>query len=388
MGCLCCKKKKTQTTSIKTSLVTDTEDYGNKIQQIDIMAPTRKISFSDFDSLKLLGTGSFGKVLLVRHRKTNSIYAMKILKKEYIIQRKQEAHTQAERDILEKIHYPFIVSLQYAFQDPDHLFFVTEFAQGGELFYHLKREHFFENERAQFYVAEIVLALGFLHKNNLIYRDLKPENVLLDKDGHVKLTDFGLSKALLSKRNSKAYTICGTPQYIAPEIIKNKGYDKTVDWWSLGVLMYEMLSGKKPFVFPKGSLRLDYFTKKVEMCNNFTEGAKDLISKFLTVEPKNRIGYGSNGIEDIKKHPYFANIDWKKLEERKIKPPFVPQIQNDTDVMYFDKAFTTKPVAGSWIEMADNVKKEDNIFDGFTYEKNICDENPDEVNNQIDNNIV
>lgn len=387
MGCLCCKKKKPQT-SIKTSLVTDIENYGNKIQKVDIMDPTRKISFSDFDSLKLLGTGSFGKVLLVRHRKTNAIYAMKILKKEYIIQRQQQAHTQAERDILEKIHYPFIVSLQYAFQDPDHLFFVTEFAQGGELFYHLRREQFFDNERAQFYVAEIVLALGFLHKNNLIYRDLKPENVLLDKDGHVKLTDFGLSKILLSKRNSKAFTICGTPQYIAPEIIKNKGYDKTVDWWSLGVLMYEMLSGKKPFVFPKGSkLRLDFFTKKVEMCNNFTEEAKDLISKFLTVEPKNRIGYGSKGIENIKKHPYFANIDWEKLEERKLKPPFVPQIQNDTDVMYFDKAFTTKPVAGSWIEMADNSKKEDNIFEGFTYDKNICDENPDESSNQI-NNIV
>lgn len=388
MGCLCCKKKKNQQASIKTSLVTGTDEYGNKIQQIDIMDPTRKISFADFDSLKLLGTGSFGKVLLVRYRKTNEIFAMKILKKEYIIKKKQEAHTQAERDILEKIHYPFIVSLQYAFQDQNHLFFVTEFAQGGELFYHLKREHFFDNERAQFYLAEITLALGFLHKNNLIYRDLKPENVLLDKEGHVKLTDFGLSKILLSKRNSKAYTICGTPQYIAPEIIKCKGYDKTVDWWSLGVLMYEMLSGKKPFYIPRGSaLSLDFFTKKVEMCNHFTEEAKDLISKLLTVEPKNRIGYGANGIENIKNHPYFANIDWEKLEERQIKPPFVPQIKGDTDVMYFDKMFTTKPVAGSWIEMVDNTKNEDNIFDGFTYEKNVCDENPDNASNQIDNAV-
>ena len=127
-------------------------------------------------------------------------------------------------------------------------------------------------------MAENALALGFLHKNNLIYRDLKPENILLDKEGHVKLTDFGLSKVLLSKRNARAYTICGTPQYIAPEIIKSKGYDKTVDWWSLGVLMFEMLSGRKPFVFPKNSaISLDFYTQKVEMCNNFTEEAKDLI---------------------------------------------------------------------------------------------------------------
>ena len=127
-------------------------------------------------------------------------------------------------------------------------------------------------------MAEIALALGFLHKNNLIYRDLKPENILLDKEGHVKLPDFGLSKVLLSKRNARAYTICGTPQYIAPEIIKSKGYDKTVDWWSLGVLMFEMLSGRKPFVFQKNSaISLDFYTQKVEMCNNFTEEAKYLI---------------------------------------------------------------------------------------------------------------
>ena len=333
---------------------------------------TTKVVRGDFDEMKVLGKGSFGKVLLVRYKKNQKLYAMKILKKAVIMKNNEEIHTKTERKILAKINHPFIVSLYFAFQDEKKLYLITEFMQGGELFYHLHRERFFSNERTQFYAAEIVLALDHLHKNNCIYRDLKPENVLLDKDGHIKLADFGLSKIMLEKNKAKAFTLCGTPDYLAPEILEDKGYDKTVDWWSLGALIYEMLVGYSPFKMKKGEqLNIEKYKKPVPLHNHFTPEAKMIITDLLVVEPSKRLGYGSNGTENIKKHPFFKDINWEELYNKKVEPEFVPKIFNELDLGNFDKFFTNENVFEPESEMnsASVLKDNPNEFAGFTYVK-------------------
>ena len=333
---------------------------------------TTKVVRGDFDEMKVLGKGSFGKVLLVRYKKNQKLYAMKILKKAVIMKNNEEIHTKTERKILAKINHPFIVSLYFAFQDEKKLYLITEFMQGGELFYHLHRERFFSNERTQFYAAEIVLALDHLHKNNCIYRDLKPENVLLDKDGHIKLADFGLSKIMLEKNKAKAFTLCGTPDYLAPEILEDKGYDKTVDWWSLGALIYEMLVGYSPFKMKKGEqLNIEKYKAPVPLHNHFTPEAKMIITDLLVVEPSKRLGYGSNGTENIKKHPFFKDINWEELYNKKVEPEFVPKIFNELDLGNFDKFFTNENVFEPESEMnsASVLKDNPNEFAGFTYVK-------------------
>ena len=333
---------------------------------------TTKVVRGDFDEMKVLGKGSFGKVLLVRYKKNQKLYAMKILKKAVIMKNNEEIHTKTERKILAKINHPFIVSLYFAFQDEKKLYLITEFMQGGELFYHLHRERFFSNERTQFYAAEIVLALDHLHKNNCIYRDLKPENVLLDKDGHIKLADFGLSKIMLEKNKAKAFTLCGTPDYLAPEILEDKGYDKTVDWWSLGALIYEMLVGYSPFKMKKGEqLNIEKYKEPVPLHNHFTPEAKMIITDLLVVEPSKRLGYGSNGTENIKKHPFFKDINWEELYKKKVEPEFVPKIFNELDLGNFDKFFTNENVFEPESEMnsASVLKDNPNEFAGFTYVK-------------------
>lgn len=369
MGCaLCCVKKKQQEqkdNSEKDEPFLSSNEEGS--QEF-----TTKVVRGDFDEMKVLGKGSFGKVVLVRFKKNQKLYAMKILKKAMIMKNNEETHTKTERKILAKINNPFIVSLYFAFQDEKKLYLITEFMQGGELFYHLHREKFFSNERTQFYAAEIVLALDHLHKNNCIYRDLKPENVLLDKDGHIKLADFGLSKIMLEKSKAKAFTLCGTPDYLAPEILENKGYDKTVDWWSLGALIYEMLVGYSPFKMKKGEqLNIEKYKEPVPLYNHFTPEAKMIITDLLVVEPNKRLGYGSNGTENIKKHPFFKNINWEELYNKKVEPEFVPKIFNELDLGNFDKFFTNENVfePESEVNNASVLKDNPNEFAGFTYVK-------------------
>ena len=369
MGCaLCCVKKKQQEqkdNSEKDEPFLSSNEEGS--QEF-----TTKVVRGDFDEMKVLGKGSFGKVVLVRFKKNQKLYAMKILKKAMIMKNNEETHTKTERKILAKINNPFIVSLYFAFQDEKKLYLITEFMQGGELFYHLHREKFFSNERTQFYAAEIVLALDHLHKNNCIYRDLKPENVLLDKDGHIKLADFGLSKIMLEKSKAKAFTLCGTPDYLAPEILENKGYDKTVDWWSLGALIYEMLVGYSPFKMKKGEqLNIEKYKEPVPLYNHFTPEAKMIITDLLVVEPNKRLGYGSNGTENIKKHPFFKNINWDDLYNKKVEPEFVPKIFNELDLGNFDKFFTSENVfePESEVNNASVLKDNPNEFAGFTYVK-------------------
>jgi len=243
-----------------------------------------KISISDFHVEKVLGEGAFGKVTLVTKKDTGQLYAMKSLRKDMIEQRNQKLHTQTEREILGEVNCPFIVQLRFAFQTTDKLFMVMDFVNGGELFFHLRKDLKFSEERTRFYSAEILTALEYLHKQGIVYRDLKPENVLLDSDGHVKLTDFGLSKKFFSGEK-KTYSLCGTPEYIAPEILKGIGHDQAVDFWSFGALTYEMLSGAPPFYNRNKDIMFkDMLTKPVVIKAHFSPEAADLIRNLLQVD--------------------------------------------------------------------------------------------------------
>ena len=296
---------------------------------------------------------------------------MKILSKKILKLKKQELHTKTERDLMVKINCPFIVNIKSAFQDNSKLYMVSEFMQGGDMFFHMHDGQIviFNNEKTKFYILELVLAIEFLHKNNMVYRDLKPENILLDSKGHVKLTDFGLSK-ILDEESDKAFTICGTPQYLAPEVLLKKGYDKAVDWWSLGCVMYEMLSGKLPFAIKRGiKLSTKIYEKGVEFPKNMNNDAKDLIQKLLVVDPKDRLGEGPDGSEKIKSHPFFKGVNWKDAWQKKIKPPFIPKLKNDTDLRYFDSMFTDEPIGGPQRKNTnrDRDREPSNDYNGFTY---------------------
>ena len=351
-----------------------------------------KLKVSDFQKLKLLGKGSFGEVYLVKFKKNNKLYAMKILDKNDIIEKHQEEHTKIERDLLTRINCPFIVNIKFAFQDKDNLYIITEFMQGGELFFHLHKEKRFKDEKAKFYIIEIILAIEYLHKNKMLYRDLKPENVLIDTNGHIKLTDFGLSK-IIQKPKEKAYTICGTPQYLAPEVLSDKGYDCTVDWWSLGCVLYELLIGRSPFRILLGdSLNEDFYKKKILIPDYVSDEAQDLITKLLIINPLKRLGYGEDGAYKIKQHPYFKGINWDDAWNLKLKPPFIPNLSNETDLKYFDNMITDEKLNSdsdlSGISTLNSNSHKD--FKGFTYvadsmgnELMIMDNSNDDSTNKV-----
>ncbi|KAL2168289.1 hypothetical protein VTG60DRAFT_208 [Thermothelomyces hinnuleus] len=298
----------------------------------------------DFQILRLIGKGTFGQVYQVRKKDTKRIYAMKVLSKKVIVQKKEVAHTVGERNILVRTAMadsPFIVGLKFSFQTPSDLYLVTDYMSGGELFWHLQKDGKFEEKRAKFYIAELILAIQHLHENDIVYRDLKPENILLDANGHIALCDFGLSKANLTK-NDTTNTFCGTTEYLAPEVLLDEtGYTKMVDFWSLGVLVFEMCCGWSPFYAEDtqqmykniafGKVRFPRDTLSLEG-RNFVKG-------LLNRNPKHRLG-AINDAEELKQHAFFADIDWDALSKKLITPPFKPQLKSDTDVSYFDPEFT------------------------------------------------
>jgi serine/threonine protein kinase len=271
MGCRCCKDEE--------------EDVR---QPLCISSTATSLSPSSFKVLKIIGRGNFGKVCLVEKAGTKDLFAMKVLKKQLIEEKGQRLHTINERKIMESACSPFIVKLFYAFQTPKALYMVMEYLSGGELFFHLSQQRVFSEPRAKFYVSEILLGLEYLHKNGIIYRDLKPENVLLDSEGHVRLTDFGLSKCGVDDENPKAYTFCGTAEYLAPEILKSQGYNKSVDFWSLGALLYYMLSGAPPhYSKNKSEIFKNVLSKPIEPLFNVSAGCGDLLMRLLKVNVRN-----------------------------------------------------------------------------------------------------
>ncbi|XP_074916148.1 ribosomal protein S6 kinase alpha-3 isoform X2 [Chelonoidis abingdonii] len=322
---------------------------------------------SQFELLKVLGQGSFGKVFLVKKisgSDARQLYAMKVLKKATLKVR-DRVRTKMERDILVEVNHPFIVKLHYAFQTEGKLYLILDFLRGGDLFTRLSKEVMFTEEDVKFYLAELALALDHLHSLGIIYRDLKPENILLDEEGHIKLTDFGLSKESID-HEKKAYSFCGTVEYMAPEVVNRRGHTQSADWWSFGVLMFEMLTGTLPF---QGKDRKETMTMilkaKLGMPQFLSPEAQSLLRMLFKRNPANRLGAGPDGVEEIKRHLFFSTIDWNKLYRREIHPPFKPATGRPEDTFYFDPEFTAKtPKDSPGIPPSANAHQ---LFRGFSF---------------------
>jgi len=278
---------------------------------------------SDFSQQRIVGTGTFGTVALVKHRPTKKLYALKVLNKRRIVATRQVVHLRSERDILSKVDHPFVVKIYKTYKDDENVCLLMDHVPGGELFEYIRRAKRFSTSQARFFAAEVVVALAHLHSHGIVYRDLKPENVLLDSEGHIKLIDFGFAKVL--EPSERAYTMCGTPEYIAPEVVLSRGHDKSVDWWSLGVLLYEMLMGSPPFVHQERSHLFELIvTGKVRYSHRVDSTAKALCNALLVTEPSNRLGNLRGGVNGIKLHPFFTGFDWGVVERRGLTPPIKP----------------------------------------------------------------
>lgn len=301
----------------------------------------------DFEVLKVLGHGGFGKVQLVRYKKDGKIYAMKSIRKNHIIQEDLLQHTLTERQALLSLSHPFILSANYTFQTVDKVFYVSEFIPGGELRTRITVDSNFSIDRIRFYGAMLVSAIGFLHEKGIIHRDIKPQNILIDQDGYLRLIDLGLIKnGMLS--NSTTSTFCGTSEYMAPEMIEcAMGYNKDVDWWSLGIILYEMAFRVKPFLkLNKNELFQSILNDPVEFPADIEidKDLKDLIKSLLQKLPEERIGAGIKDAAEIEEHPFFELIDFDKLENKEYSMEWKPEMKNELDVSEFSTKYTNQSI--------------------------------------------
>lgn len=293
-----------------------------------------KYNIHDFTILRTLGTGSFGRVHLVKSVHNHRFYAMKVLSKAQVVKMKQVEHTNDERKILSLVQHPFVIKMWGTFQDSRSVFMIMDFIEGGELFTLLRKSKKFPNPVLKFYAAEVCLLLEYLHTHGIVYRDLKPENILLDRNGHIKLTDFGFSKEV----SNITYTLCGTPDYIAPEVIASKPYNRSVDWWSFGILIYEMLSGHTPF-YDSSQIKTyeNILECNLKIPNFFHPDLADLLQKLITKDITERLGNLSNGSTDIKNHKWFSEVIWENLMNGGIESPYDPPIESGVgDTSQFD----------------------------------------------------
>jgi len=321
----------------------------------------------DFEVLKLIGQGSFGRVLQVKKKNTGEIYAMKVLEKAKIIAQGEVQHTMAERNILTKLKHPFLVNLNYSFQTNEQLHFVLDFVNGGELFFHLQNERRFPEDRVRFYAAEILLALEHLHNAGVIYRDLKPENLLLTDQGHIVMTDFGLAKEGMFSYDAKTDTFCGTPEYLAPEVLLGNGYGKAVDWWSFGCLVYEMLSGLPPFYSQNvQDMYKRILSDKLIFAKEVSPEAKELITALLTKDPERRAADPNV----LKRYKFFESVNWDALYNKQVPPPFVPPVSGKGDISMIDPSFTEQRAtlsAGSDEPSLTASQQKSADFENFTF---------------------
>ncbi|KAI5479424.1 hypothetical protein MNV49_003568 [Pseudohyphozyma bogoriensis] len=329
--------------------------------------PTRHdpLTIDAFELLKVVGKGSFGKVMQVRKKDTGRIYALKTIRKAHIVSRSEVTHTLAERTVLAQVNNPFIVPLKFSFQSPEKLYLVLSFVNGGELFHHLQNEGKFSEERSRFYAAELLSALDHLHSFDVVYRDLKPENILIDLTGHLMLCDFGLCKLNMSE-NERTNTFAGTPEYLSPELILGEGYTRVVDWWTLGVLLYEMLTGLPPF-FEEDHQKM--YRRIVGEELKFPQGlageAKRICTALLQKNPEKRLG--KNGAEEIRRHLFFHGLDWQALSTRRLQPPFRPNVESAVDTSNIEPDFLEEPAIDSFVEATPLSGSAQAQFEGFTY---------------------
>uniref|UniRef100_A0A7N8XN00 non-specific serine/threonine protein kinase n=1 Tax=Mastacembelus armatus TaxID=205130 RepID=A0A7N8XN00_9TELE len=324
--------------------------YSLILKEIDISHHVKegceKADPSQFQLLKVLGQGSYGKVFLVRKIRgvdRGQLYAMKVLKKATLKVR-DRVRSKMERDILAEVNHPFIVKLHYAFQTEGKLYLILDFLRGGDLFTRLSKEVMFTEEDVKFYLAELALALDHLHSLGIIYRDLKPENILLDEEGHIKITDFGLSKEAID-HDKRAYSFCGTIEYMAPEVVNRRGHTQSADWWSFGVLMVR--------------------TAKLGMPQFLSPEVQSLLRALFKRNPANRLGAGPEGVEEIKRHRFFASVDWNKLYKKEVRPPFKPTVGRPEDTFHFDPEFTSRtPTDSPGIPPSANTHQ---LFRGFSF---------------------
>jgi len=322
----------------------------------------RTFKLEDLEMIKTIGTGTFARVFLCRprahlNRANTDYYALKVLAMHDVIRLKQVDHVKNEKSILSEIRHPFIVDLLWFHKDKSLLYMLFPYVCGGELFSYLRSAGRFNSHTSMFYSSEIVSALDYLHSLSIVYRDLKPENLLLDRDGHIKITDFGFAK----KVSDRTWTLCGTPEYLAPEIIQSKGHNKAVDWWALGILIFEMLAGYPPFFDdnPFGIYE-KILSGKIDWPRQVEPLAKDLIKKLLVQDRTKRLGNMKNGAEDVKRHRYFKNIDWEDVFYKKTKPPIVPNVSYDGDPRNYDDYPET-----DFKKVPPVTEREQRLFDDF-----------------------
>jgi p90 ribosomal S6 kinase len=370
-----------------------TDRHEFEITNINLEEDGKRVGQDDFELLKMLGQGSFGKVFLVSKKggkDDGRLYAMKVLTKATLKVR-DRMRTKAERDILAATQNPFIVKLHYAFQTAGKLYLVLTYVRGGDLFTRLSQEVLFTETDVKLYLAEICLAFEHLHNLGIVYRDLKPENILLGADGHIMVTDFGLSKEYDEGddgEGGKTFSFCGTVEYMAPEVVSRKGHDHVADWWSFGVLMYEMLTGKLPFVDSNRKTVMKMIIQaKLEMPVELSRDAQALLRQLFRRDPTRRLGAG--GADEIKKHVFFKGMDWDALAKKEIKAPFQPTLKSELDVSRFDEEYTDQvPIDTPGIPMSATTQT---VFRGFSFYDGpspVLPKSPDDVSAYATNALL
>ncbi|CCD51892.1 hypothetical protein ACHAPC_008472 [Botrytis cinerea] len=337
-------------------------------------ASSRNLSVRDFELVRTLGTGTFARVWLVRlanpaEEDRDKVFALKVLRKVEVIKLKQVDHVNHERSVLSDVAgHPFITTLITSFSDHDSLYMLLDYCPGGEVFSYLRKAKRFDENTARFYAAEIVLILEFLHEQEgVAYRDMKPENLLLDAEGHIKLVDFGFAKRL---GNRETYTLCGTPEYLAPEVIQSKGHTTAVDWWALGILIYEFLTGYPPFwhsnpieIYKQASSRIVSKPVSFPAEPAISPAAKDIIRQFCTLDRSHRLGNISGGAARVKDHPFFQGVIWEDVYYRKYRGPIIPPLRYPGDAQNFDLYPDEKEGREPYTE--ELAAKYDDCFKGF-----------------------